>query len=286
VEYKKRLRHRSGLRALVILAVLLGEVGPVAADPPQDEKSRAEEFAQFAKREAAAYTINLEGIDRPLTLQPVPVLKWSNPVVGSIYGDVFIWTDNGRPEAVASIYRFYTPPVHRANEFHSFALGPLSAERKRFVVWTPSRPGLELKMIPDAAAPADSASARLRQMRAIAQEFTGRQTTREGVDRDMRLLAQPIYRYENTKGDLIDGGLFVFVVGTDPEVFLLIEARRPARGVAEWRFAATRMNNVNLRLNHRGREVWNVPELPWPQVYDSGQVYAVFGYDVDTESKR
>jgi hypothetical protein len=278
--------HLSGLRAIFTFAALLCGIGPVWADQPQDEKTRAEEFAQFAKREAAAYTIRLEGSDRPLTLQPVPVLKWSNPVVGSIYGDVFIWTDNGRPEAVASIYRFYTPPVHRANEFHSFALGPLSAERKGFVVWTPSRPGLELKTIPDAAAPADSASARLRQMRAIAQEFTGRQTTREGVDRDMRLLAQPIYRYENTMGDLIDGGLFVLVVGTDPEVFLLIEARRPAGGVAEWRFAATRMNNVNLRLNHRSREVWNVPKLAWPQVYDSGQPYAVFGYDVESDTKK
>jgi hypothetical protein len=281
-----RPSYRYLLRAALILVALVGGIDPVSADPPQDEKSRAEEFAVFAKREAAAYTISLEGSDRPLTLQPEPVLKWSNPVVGSIYGDVFIWTDHGRPEAVASIYRFYTPPVHRANEFHSLAFGPLSAKRNGFVVWTPTRPGLELKPIPDAAAPSDSASARLRQMRALAQEFTGRQTTRESVDRDMRLLAQPIYRYENTKGDLLDGGLFVFVVGTDPEVFLLIEARRPASRVAEWRFGATRMNNVNLRINHRGREVWNVPELPWPQVYDSAQPYAVFGYDVETEAKK
>jgi hypothetical protein len=187
---------------------------------------------------------------------------------------------------VASIYRFYTPPVHRANEFHSLALGPLSGQRKGFVVWTPTRAGLELKPIPDAAAPADSASARLRQMRALAQEFTGRQTTRESVDRDMRLLAQPIYRYENTKGDLLDGGLFVFVVGTDPEVFLLIEARRPASGVAAWLFGATRMNNVNLRISHRGHEIWSAPEIPWPQVYDSTQPYAVFGYDVEAEPKK
>jgi len=271
---------------LVFTALWCGLGPAVLAEPPQDEKSRAEEFALFAKREAAAYTISLEGSERPLTLVPQPVLKWSNPVVGSIYGDVFIWTDHGRPEAVASIYRFYTPPVHRANEFHSLALGALNGKRNRFLVWTPSRPGLELKSIPDATAPADSASARLRQMRALAQEFAGRQTTREGVNRDMRLLAQPIYRYENTKGDLVDGGLFVFVVGTDPEVFLLIEARRTAKDVLEWRFGATRMNNVNLRLNHRGHEIWNVPELAWPQVYDSTQPYAVFGYDVETEPKK
>ena len=96
----------------------------------------------------------------------------------------------------------------------------------------------------------------------------------------MRLLAQPIYRYENTKGDLIDGGLFVFVLGTDPELFLLIEARRPPGGAPEWRFGATRMNSINLRLNHRGREIWNAPEIPWEQVWDSRQPYCVFRYEL------
>jgi hypothetical protein len=279
------MTHQSAMRALIVLTPLFGMTGLVGADPPVDEKARAEEFRAFAKREAAAYTLRLEGSDRPLTLQPEPVLKWSNPVIGTVYGDVFIWTDQGRPEAVASIYRFYTPPHHRANEFHSLALGRISGERGGAVVWSPFRPGLELKPIPGAPAPADSAAVRLRQMRALAQEFTGRQTNREGLDRDMRLLAQPIYRYENTKGDLIDGGLFVFVLGTDPEVFLLIEARRASSGAPEWRFGATRMNGINLRINYRRREVWNVPAISWSKVYDSRQPYTVFGYDVETERK-
>ena len=79
----------------------------------------------------------------------------------------------------------------------------------------------------------------------------------------MRLLTQPIYRYENVKGDLIDGAMFVFPLGTDPEAFLLIEAHRPQGGPAEWRFGAARMNGINLRVNHRGREVWNAPQIPW-----------------------
>jgi hypothetical protein len=268
------------LPALLVLTPMFGMTGLVRADPPKDEKALAETFLAFAKREASAYTIRLEGSDRPLTLQPEPILKWSNPVVGTIYGDVFIWTNQGRPEVVASIYRFYSPFTERDNEFHSQALGKLSAKRDGATVWTPSRPGLELKQIPGALVPADSAPARLRQMRALAQEFTGRQTDREGVDRDMRLLAQPIYRYENTKGDLIDGGLFVFVLGTDPEVFLLIEARRPSGGAPEWCFGATRMNSINLRLNHRGREIWNSPEIPWEQVRDSRQPYCEFRFEV------
>ncbi len=270
----QRARH-----ALIVLAPLLGFAGFIRAEPPQDEKALAEAFRAFAKREAAAYTIRLEGSDRPLTLRPEPILKWSNPVMGTIYGDVFVWTADGRPEAVASIYRFFSPDPHRANEFHSLALGKLTAERDGASVWAPSRRGLELKSIPGAPVPADSAAVRLRQMRALAQEFTGRQTNRQGVDRDMRLLAQPIYRYENTKGDLIDGGLFAFVQGTDPEVFLLIEARRPQGGAPEWRFGATRMHGIELRLNHRGRAVWNALEIPMSQVFDSREPYTVLRFE-------
>ena len=185
----------------------------------------------------------------------------------------------GRPEAVASIYKFYSPLTHRANEFHSLSVGRLTAERDGALVWVPSRPGLELKPIKGAAAPADSAAARLRQMRALAQEFTGRQTTREGIDRDMRLLAQPIYRYENTKGDLVDGGLFVFVQGTDPELFLPIEARRTREGTTEWQYGATRMHGIHMRLYHRGREVWSVPTISPQQVFDTREPYVVIRFE-------
>jgi hypothetical protein len=116
-------------------------------------------------------------------------------------------------------------------------------------------------------------------MRALAQEITGGQTSSQGVDRDMRLLAQPIYRYENTKGDLIDGGLFAFVLGTDPDVFLLIEARRPPAGAPEWCFGATRMHRINLRLNHRGRAVWNVPQISYEQSWDRREPYTVFRFE-------
>jgi hypothetical protein len=271
---------QSAMRSLIVFMPLVAMTGLVRAEPPKDEKARIEAFRAYARREAAAYTILLEGSHRPLTLRPEPVLTWSNPVIGTIYGDVFIWTADGRPEAVASIYRVFSPGPHRADEFHSLALGKLTAERDGAAVWTPSRPGLDLKPIPGAPAPADSAAARLRQMRALAEEFTGRQTSRAGVDRDMRLLAQPIYRYENTKGDLIDGGLFVFVLGTDPEVFLLIEARRPPGASPEWRFGATRMHSINLRLNHRGRAIWSAPEISWAQVCDTREPYCVLRFDL------
>jgi hypothetical protein len=274
------MTSRSTLRMLLVTASVFAMASPLRGDDPKDEKTRAAEFHVIAKREAAAYNIRHLGSDRPLTLKAEPILKWSNPVKGSIYGDVFIWTENGRPEAVASIYKWYSPHTHRANEFHSLALDKLIGERDGAPVWTPSRPGLELKPIPGAPVPADSAAARLRQMRTLAKEFTGRQTSRQRAERDMRLLTEPLYRYENTKGDLIDGSLFVFVLATDPDAFLLIEARRTKGGAAEWRFGATRMYTETVGIAHRGREVWNAPELPWSQVWDSNEPYCIFRFDL------
>jgi len=64
------MKNHSVLQALVVLTPLFGMSGLLRADPPKDEKVLAEEFRAFAKREATAYTIRLEGSDRPLTLKP------------------------------------------------------------------------------------------------------------------------------------------------------------------------------------------------------------------------
>ena len=79
------------------------------------------------------------------------------------------------------------------------------------------------KPIPNAPTPGETAAQRLRQMRELAKEFTNRQTRRDGVEQENRLMTQPIFRYEGTE-PLIDGSLFAFVQGTDPELWLLIKA--------------------------------------------------------------
>jgi hypothetical protein len=273
------MSHRLAKHTLMALAPLLGSAEFAQPGSQKDEKAIVEEFRAFAKEEAASYTFRREGGDRPLRFRPESVLSYTNPVVGGVYGDVFIWTAEGRPEAVAAIYRFYLQDPHRGDAFQSLSLGKLTAEREGAVVWSPARPGLELKPIPGAPAPADSAAGRLRQMRDLAREFTGRQTNRAGVDSAMRLLSQPIYRYEDTKGDLIDGGLFVFVQGTAPEIFLLIEARRTRDGAPEWRFGATRMHGIDLRLYRGGDLIWRAPEIPWSQIIDPREPF--WGFRVE-----
>jgi hypothetical protein len=261
------------------IAISLIVAGPAAADEPADEAARAAALARFSIEEARTYKFRREGSDETFTLHPEPILKWSNPIAGALYGNVYLWTARGRPEVVVSIHKWYSPARVRENEFESLSLGTFVTERDGAQVWTSGRPGLELKAFPDAPLPAGTPAQRLRQMRDLSKEFTARQTNRNGIDRDLRLLTQPLYRYEPTEGGLIDGALFVFTLGTDPQVFLVIEARESAARV-QWQYALARMNSVHLRAAYRGGEVWNVPALPWDDVYDHRGPYTNFKFDL------
>ena len=148
---------------LVLLA--LGTSGRGRADEPADENVRAAEFLTKAKQEAASYSFRSDIPGTVFTLHPEPILKWSNPVVGSIHGSVYIWTSHGRPEAIASIFKWYSPAHHQTNEFQSLSLGTFVMERDGQPVWTPSRAGVELQPLPESPAPAGTPAQRLRQMR-------------------------------------------------------------------------------------------------------------------------
>ena len=219
-------RRGSILRSTLFAVLASGTSGLIVAEEPADEKARAAEFLTVAKHDAESYSFRSETPGAAFTFRPEPVLKWSNPVVGSIYGNVYVWTDRGRPAVVGSIYQWYSPFRHKTHEFQSLAPAAFVMEREGTTVWTPSGPGVELKPLSDAPPPAGTPAQRLRQIRDLSTRFTARQTDRKNVDRDMRLLAQPVFRYENTEGNLLDGALFVFALGTDPEALLLIEARR------------------------------------------------------------
>ena len=266
----------SGPRVVILGICLAACPRPSPADEPADDKARAAEFLELAKAESLAYTIE-DATGARLALRPEPALRWSNPVVGSIQGNVFVWTSKGRPEVVGSFYKWYAPFTHRTNEFVSLASGPLVAARDGVRVWTPSRSAVEVKPIPDAPSPADTPAQRLRQLRALAGEFTARETDRKEVDRDLRLLSQPIYRYEKTESDLVDGALFAFALGTDPEALLLIEDRI-VDGAPRWHYGLARMNGIAMRANFRGREVWNLPTLSHGTTDLRGEPYTSFRF--------
>src|SRR5262249_19203295 len=162
---------------------------------------------------AAEYEIRVGDSDKPLELRRDPVLQWSNPDRGEVHGNVFLWTRDGRPLVVSSLFKWFSPHTHMSHEFHSFAEEPLRASFHGTPVWKTSEAGVRFVDVPGAPAPAANEAQRLLQMRQLAKDFAGWKKERDGVAGDLRLLPQPIHRYASPKQGIQSGGLFTFVQG-------------------------------------------------------------------------
>jgi hypothetical protein len=131
-------------------------------------------------------------------LRPQVVLRWQNPVrIQTGAGLLAIWTDHGRPEAMASIFQWDDDICH---EFGSLSRSnALVGRDETGVIWSPNKPGVDFRDVPGAPAPAGNPAARLRQMKAVAERFNARLPERDedGADLEaLRLLPTPLYRYE------------------------------------------------------------------------------------------
>ena len=272
---------RTRMFLLLLSTSCLAVVAPASGDEPPDEKARSAEVAALAAREAGSYQLSRVDDEAKISLLPDSVFQWTNPVVGTVHGRLQLWTAGGRPEAIIGVYKWYQPYTHRTNEFQSLSTARFVAKRDGLEVWSPRRPGVEFKPLPDAPQPAPTPAVRLRQMRDLAKDFTGRETTRDDVTRELRLLTQPIYRYNAASSEVIDGSLFVFAQGTDPEAFLMIEARK-VDGAARWEYALARMNSVAQRFDHKGHEVCSFPLLDWGIVNDHHESYTSYRYNLET----
>jgi hypothetical protein len=78
----------------------------------------------------------------------------------------------------------------------------------------------------------------------------------------LRLLPTPLYRYDPKESEtavsfLKDGALFAFVMGTDPEVILLLEAVE-RDGKSSWQFAFARATGWGAEASLGDKVVWSV----------------------------
>lgn len=238
---------------------------PAATDKAEKaaQTEEAKARGKFMIDALAEYKVEVieDGQSSATKLLPEPALRWTNTVSGTKDGIVGVWTRGGRPDVVAQFAGYGTVWIYH---IESTSLAPLTMEHNGAKMWTPKSPGVTLRPIPNAPAPGDSKINRLTQMRRLAERF-------EVVDdfhpiyqdpkterHILRLLTKPLYRYEATD-DLLDGALFGFVLGTDPEALLMVEAWKTPEG-NKWRYALAPMTVYGLIARFDGTEVWNRPE--------------------------
>lgn len=264
------------IAALVLAAAASAQEAAPAEPAAPVNKELIEAALNLTQSEAAKYEMTLEDEARSVpTLRKDPVLKWSDPTVGEIHGNVFLWTVDERPVAVGSLFKWFSPHTHMSHEFHSLAEVPLAARYEERQVWQTSKAGVTFAPLPGADRPAGTANRRFLQMRELAKGFSATKTERNGNQAELRLLPQPAYRYSSPQENIIDGGLFVLVQGTDPEVFVLLEARGED-DKSQWMFAATRMNSIGFEVRYQDKPVWSAEIMPWRDVGSHAEPYTSF----------
>lgn len=273
---------RAAVKCILACASVGAWLAPPAAaqeaapEPSPVNKQQIEAALKLTTAEADKYAFILDDAQKSQAQRAgEPLLKWSNPAAGEIHGNVFLWTVNERPAAIGSLFKWFSPYTHMSHEFHSLSEMAVTGSYSGKDVWRTHGPGLKFAALAGAPQPAASAPQRLLQIRRLARDFTATKTERDGKTQELRLLTQPLYRYAAADAGIADGALFVLVQGTDPEVFLLIEARGTG-DAPQYHFAATRMNGVGFQLRYRDSEVWSAEIMPWSDIRSHAEVYTTF----------
>jgi hypothetical protein len=252
---------------IVLAAALLGAQREASTDGPS---STAEQRQAFASMAAESYRFRLSAQARSaVKLHPEPLLRWNNKVVREDDGMLFLWIEGlkGRPVAAAQFFLIDRDWHH---EFQSLS-------QSRFEVmsdkkgdsgwrWQPATPGVDLVMADDIDPPAETAPQRLRQMKSLAERFAA------AVDQDdqfrhpeeLRLLVTPIYRYGAVDQGVLDGALFAFAQGTNPEILVQVEADATDASAKSWRYGFARMSCFNLRVRRGDQVIWKADREPVP----------------------
>jgi hypothetical protein len=245
---------------LALIGVMLWAVCFARADEPKAAPSEPTSLRQMIDSwiEQCQVFVSAEA-EEPAT--PLVALRWANNARGSEDGLTMLYIHEGRPIAAACLYPWAGRLVH---DFEAISRDRIVARKDGAVVWQPHELGVTFADIPDAEPPASTAGQRLRQMKSLAAEF---QATLVGWKRDnsdreeLRLLTRPLYRYETKGPPIIDGAVFAFAMGTDPEVLLLVEAVRQD-GIARWQYGFARRTSGELEGRHREKIVWTATRYP------------------------
>lgn len=269
------------LRSVAGLAVLVTAGHAVAQNPPPSDPQQ-----QFRE---AAEKYRIEGGSEQaeaFELLPQPILNWSNPQRRTATGALFLWTLHGRPQVAMCTYPL--PNQRFACEFQSLSTAPLSASVDGRTVWAPAEAGTPRQLFEQAPAPAPSPLLRRRQMLRLARAFSAQLVPPKKNAVPLRMLPTPIYRYSEPDSsraasavETIDGSLFAFVLGTDPEVLLAIEAVKVGEGEARWQYGLARMSMVPTEVRLDDKLIW---ETDWAIEHPSGPYWTT--EESFTESAR
>ena len=234
-------------------------------DDPQTQaaQERKERFTNWM-REFAEKTVIVQTKsgreDQPAKLVPHPVFRYSDEQRLIPDATLWVWTVDGHPAAFQKV---------EGNNYGggqwTICFASLSEDLVK-VTWPGGRefqaqkPGVAFKPIPSGETPSDEPRTRTRQMKVLKDRFSGRlgPGANEGGGAETRFMTKPIFEYTEPDSKLARGAIFgMSATGTNPDLLLMIEARRDGEGKLRWEYACARMTAEPLVVRLDKAEVWS-----------------------------
>jgi hypothetical protein len=261
---------------LMIVALAVGSIawaGQGAGPASGPDKGKPEQPAEPApdeaiRREAEQVVggIELEVLigDKWAKVKRIekPLLFYGDSTRENDRGSVWGWGETGRPVALLELFQNANDRARWVYTVCNTSGGKVRARRGGGPWWGENDSASELKDVPGAPAPAAEAPQRQRQLKLLAQKFTGHEFWDPNNSRyELRRLERPLHTYRDEAGGVLEGGLFTLANGTNPEIMLFVEARADPKdkSKAVWQFTVGRLSHAELHLEYDGKEAFTAP---------------------------
>lgn len=269
------MTRQDRLLIVLVAAVCIGGDAISADEPsPSQGDHNTERFHAMTHR-AQSLRLGLHGGDERLPVNPEPLFRYVSPVAGTVDGTLWVWTEDGRPLALLCLFIDEREGFKWNYELVSLTGDALVVSGRPGWSWTPARRG-DLWQSVEGPVPAASTTNRLVQMKAIARSHEASNDL-DGNVSQLRQLPQPVMRYSSPRNGVIDGAVFLFSYGVNPEIAMIVEATSDSE--EPWRVWFGRISAAALTVKFDGRTVWTAaPMRAW---IPTRSYYSQFGPDPD-----
>ncbi len=272
----RALRAASAAGPLVVIGLAFWACGVTGQDKPTKPpiKPAEQRAAHLARMKELAKSIQVFATpgraDSEAKLVTQPVLRYSDSTRKNPEASLWIWGASGRPTALMALEYYENGPQGTAwlYEIASLSTERIAARREGMLEWAAKEPGLKLATLADAPAPEVKDRIRLSQMKKLCGRFAVHENSVIGGRIELRPLASPLYRYDDERAGVLDGAIFSFANGTNPEVLLVLEAHTMG-SVREWKYGLVQMAGAEVFVALDGKEVWTRGNADPPAVRDS-----------------
>jgi len=93
------------------------------------------------------------------------------------------------------------------------------------------------------------------------ESFSASVTDKKLGRQELRLLSKPLYRYSQPERGILDGAIFAFVLTTNPEFLVVVEAQN-VDGKSRWFYSPERFTGRQCDLRIQNQQVWPPGHLP------------------------